>query len=185
MSQQIQTKFVILEPTAPGSVPNNSLFIDSSAGNQLATKTSSGQNQPIVGGSSGTNYFLKQMQVGSAFPAGAPLSKRPDGKVEVADSDSVNGRKYCAYALEAGVNVDDLVNVLCVGPNVPGALSGIVAVPGDIVFIGENGQYTVDPNSFTNNDDDIIQAGIADCAAGVASTTAVDLISLPQVLARA
>jgi hypothetical protein len=64
-------------------------------------------------------------------------------------------------------------------------LVGLGFAPGDEIFVGETtGGYVNDIAPFTGNNDSIIKIGVADCAAGTASSVATDLILIPHVIAR-
>ena len=78
----------------------------------------------------------------------------------------VDGRAY--VFCEEAIDPDDLINVLLVGANVTNAIQGMGFSPSDEIFISEvTGQYTNDPDSFTDDNDSIIRVGVADCAAGI------------------
>lgn len=172
-------QYVVLDPVAPGSVPVGALFLDSTNGNAATVKTTGGGLEPT--GSGATNLFVKQMVAGGAIAVNKPLSKRPDGKVVQGDADGVNTKNQCGFSQSAASADGDLINVLCNGPNIVGALTGLGFASGDTIYMSQTGGYTNDGTSFTNNDDRIIKLGIADCAAGVASATATDLIAFTQV----
>lgn len=138
------------------------------------------------GGGGGTGNLIKQMQSGhgSTIPAGKPVSKLANGKIVPADSDDALGQKYVGITKDS-ITANGTGDVYLTGNNIPGAVSGLGFTPGDEVFLSEtSGAFTNNPNSFTNNDDSIIKLGIADCAAGTASSTATDLIMFTEVIAR-
>lgn len=127
----------------------------------------------------------KVMVAGEAFSAGVPLSKRPDGRVVQADSDGTDRQNFCGTAKEASLGVDDEVKVTLIGPNVAGALSSYSFTPGEEIFMGETpGVYVNTVAAFSGDNDSIFRLGIADCAEGIASVTATDLILFPEVVAR-
>lgn len=183
MSIGIKAKYMILEPTTPGLVPNGAVFIDSSNANVASVKNMAGTVDP-VGSTSSSNLFIKQMQASGPIATNAAVSKRADGKIEQSDSDSPQGQHPIGYTMQEALADGDLVNVLTVGANIVNAIAGKGFVPGEDVFISETGGYTNDPNSFTGNNDSIIKVGIADCLAGVASPIATDLVAITQVLLR-
>ena len=184
MSIAFQASYLILEPTTPSSVPNNAVFIDSTNGNALSNKDSSGNLTPIGGGSSGTNYFTKVMQTDALFSANVPLAKEPNGRVIEASAHAISSRNFIGYALQASTVVGQSITVLCVGPNLVGALTGLGFTPGDIILLSESGGYTNNSSTLSDSDD-FIQAGIADCPGGpTASSTATDLITFPEFVAR-
>lgn len=178
-----KAKVVILEPIDPSQAPNGSVFLDSTNSDALTTKTTGGSTS-IIGAASGDTLFKKDMVAGAAFAAKVPLSKRADGKVVAADSDSGTGQALIGYSLASSAGDGSIVQVLTVGANIAGALTGLGYTSGEEVYLSETGGYTNDPNSFTGNNDSIIKVGIADCAAGIASGTATDLIVFAEVITR-
>lgn len=174
---------VVLVPITPAQAPNGSVFLDSTNANALTTKSPGGVLTPNLGGTP-ENIFIKQMEASGAISAKVPVAKLPTGKIVAADSDAAGGQEVIGFALSATLADGDLVMVVLVGANLEGALTGLGYAPGDEIFLSETGGYTNDPNSFTGNDDSIIRVGIADCAAGVASATVVDLIAFAEVIAR-
>jgi hypothetical protein len=158
------------------------VFIDSTNANAASIKDTGGVVFPLNAGS--TNIFIKQMQADGAIAINRPVSKLANGRVIAADSDLASGQDYCGFALQAAAAPGDLINVLCVGAVLANAVFGLGYAPGDEIYLAETGGFTNDPNSFTGGDDSIIKVGIADCAAGVASGVAVDLIVFSEVIAR-
>lgn len=176
----VKCQFVVLEPVDPSGVPNGCLFLDSTNSNQATIKTTGGVNDPVT--STGTSFFLKEMVAGAAISSGQPLSKRSDGKVVEADSDGTGTQTFIGYSQESADGDGSLLNVLLAGANLSGVLDGLGFSTGDLIYLSESGGYTDDPDSFTGGDDTIIKLGIADCAASIASSTAVDLIAITDVL---
>lgn len=185
MSNEVGFKanFIFLQPTDPSVVPNGSVFLDSTNGNSMSVKSSGGVTAPIST-ATGSELFIKQMQASGPIGLKKSVSKRPDGKVEQADSDAADGQKVVGYALQSASADGDLIDVFCLGANLAGALTGLGYTPGDEVYLSETGGYTNDPNSFTGGNDSIIRVGIADCSAGTASGTVTDLIAFTEVVAR-
>ena len=180
MTQPIEAKYVILNPAAPGDVPNGSVFIDSSAGNQISLKSSSGVVQTMETGG-GTNFFLKTMIASGVIPNGSPVAKLVNGKIAVCDAD--DAPNFVGFAQEQANSDGHAIIILTVGANLAGVLNGLGFATGDEIFISNTGGYTNDPGTFDGNDN-IIKAGIADCAAGVFSATATDLIAFPEVISQ-
>jgi len=174
----VKAKYVLLEPVDSSEVPPNSVFVESGT-NQMNTKTSLGVPVPIVGDV--TSYFVKQMEAENVFPQHTPLAKKSNGKVVPDDSDAP-GQAFIGYAQQESVSGGSLIDVLLVGPNVEGAISGLGFVPGQQIYLSPvAGGYTNDASSL-GDDDKIVKVGIADCAAGTASGAAVDLISFAEKL---
>jgi len=136
-------------------------------------------------GGGGSSAFEKSMQNsnGSTLSPGTPVSKQADGTFKQADSDSVAGQQYCGILKITTIN-GAYGTVILPGANIVGAVTGLGFLPGDEVYLSETGGLTNDPNTFTGDNDSIIKVGIADCADGVASSTADDLIIFTEVVAR-
>lgn len=183
MSVGVKVDFIQLTPVNPASVPNGCVFLDASNGNVATVKSTGGTSDP-VGNTSSDNLFIKQMQIDGPIEVNKPVSKKANGRIVQGDSDSADGQMIVGMSLEAGLNAGDFINVFCIGANLAGALAGLGMTPGQEVFLSETGGYTTDANSFTGNNDTIMKVGIADCAAGAASGTAVDLISFPEIVTR-
>lgn len=175
-----KTTNVQFVPVAVSIVPAGSLFMDETSGDSLTSKTTGGTPQ-VIG-------YVQQMNVKQAILGGTVLDKRPiarraDGKIIAAGSDSVGAQAFIGYSMASGGDNDE-ISILLVGVNIEGAVTGLGFAPGDDVYLAEGGGYTNDPNSFSGGNDSIIKVGIADCAAGVASATATDLITFTDVLTR-
>jgi hypothetical protein len=178
-----KSRFLSIIPSAPVTVPNNTVFIDSTNSNQASFKDQGG-NVVVIGAVSSSNLFLKEMQAAEAMPVNTPVSKLPNGKIVPADSDAVAGQNYIGITASPAPAIDSLVTVLLPGANIVGAVASLGFAPGDEVFLGEGGGFTNDPSVFTGGDDSIIRVGIADCGAGVASSIATDLIAFTEIVAR-
>jgi hypothetical protein len=178
-----KAKFIELIPAPPSQVPNNCLFVDSTNGNIPTFKDSlgdSGQIGAVV--PSGDSLFLKQMQAEVPFLINVALSKKSNGKVIPLDSDDPESNKFCGFSRQAAMSANDLVMVLCVGANISNAVSGLGFLPGEYIYIGENGEYTNSVSGFTGINDTYIQLGMADCPSGPASAVATDLIAIPSLI---
>lgn len=182
MSIYMKAKAIILEPVNSSEVPNGAIFLDASNSNAATIKSVAGDAKTIS--EMGSAIFFKQMVAGGAFPAKTPISKRPDGKIIAADSDATDAQTVIGYSMEVASGDGVLINVLLIGANLVGAITGLGFAPGDDVFLSETSGYTNDPGSFTGDNDSIIKVGIADCAAGIASATAVDLVARMEVVLR-
>ena len=134
-----------------------------------------------AGGGSGSTKVMVNNS-GVTIPALSAVSKRGDGGIMRADSDATGAKVYIGFAMSAIANSAS-GTIQLVGPNFAGVVTGLGFSPGDTVYISESAGLTNDPNSFTNSDDVFQRVGIADCAAGVATAVAVDLISSPDLLA--
>lgn len=131
-----------------------------------------------------SNPMIKLMynDSGSEIPAGRPVSKKSDGSIVPSDSDDPDGQIYIGITKWA-IPDGEIGQVYLVGPNIKDALTGMGAFPGQPVFISQSSGYTLDANEFTGDDDSIIRVGYADCSAGVASSTAPDLIMFSDIIA--
>lgn len=174
-----RANYVQLIPSAPATIPNGCYFVDSTNGNAATFKDVGGST--IVLTNPAAALVVKQMQVIAGYPANTPVAKRADGKVEIAQADTSDGQVLIGITLAATINPGELVNVLCVGANIAAAIYGLGFVVGDEVYVSETGGYTNDASTLTNSDA-IVKVGIADCAAGIASSTATDLILFPDVV---
>jgi len=175
-------KFIQMEPVNPLEVPNGSLFIDETNLNAITYKNPSGSSSSLTE-TTAESLLIKQMQSGAvSIPKNAPLAKLSNGKVVQAQSDG--DQAFIGFSLQSVSGVDQLLNVLLVGANIEGAVSGLGFIPGQDVLLGESGEYVNSVSGFTGNDDSIIKIGIADCAAGVASPVATDLVVFSDVIAR-
>lgn len=177
----VKATFVQLIPVIPGIVPNGSLFLDSSNGNASTIKDTSGGTTVINSAEAATNLVTKVMQASAPIAANKPVSKRPDGKIEIADSNAPNGKAVIGITREAAVSADDLIAVLCVGANMVDAISGLGFTVGQELYVSDTGGYTNDPSTLSGTDA-IIKIGVADCSAGGASSIARDLILFPDVV---
>jgi hypothetical protein len=181
---RVRTDALILNPVDQNTVPTNSLYVDLTSGT-LTSINGVGAPSPVT--ESTATLFKKQMQSGhsGAIASGTPLSKRPDGRIIPTDSDLAGAQQYIGIALESFPAIGSLGLVLLIGPNAAGALTSLGFTPGQEIFVGQTtGGYISDLSSLTGDDDSIIQVGIADCGAGVASATATDLIMSPNIISR-
>ena len=178
----IKAKFLELEPTAPADAPINTVFADSTNGNKLSTKTSGGVTTPIDGTTS-SDLFIKNVIAGEIIQINTPVSVDPTtGKYVSAESDRANAQNVEGYTLQPAVGVDASINILLVGPNLSGFLTGLGFAPGDEIFLGEAGGFTNDVSTFSDNNDTVMKLGIAAPEAGLASTEAKDLIMQTEVI---
>lgn len=178
---RFRTEAVIFEPVIPGTVPNNSIFADSSNLDQFTNKNTIGTPLPVQ---DPNVLFRKLMQSGGAIPPGKPVSKKPDGKIIVADSDAVAAQQVIGISIDDFPSNNSLGYIHLFAPNVAGVLTSLGFAPGDEIYLSEIGGYINNAASYTGDNDSIIKIGVADCPAGVASATATDLIIFPSVIAR-
>lgn len=177
----VKVPYMVLDPVTPSAVPNGSIFLDSTNGNALSQKNAAGTVGVLASSASTTNPFIKQMVAGEAFAANKPLAKRADGKVVLADSQDSGRTVLIGYSMGAALALNSVVNVLCVGSNIAGIISGMGFTPGQIIYVGETpGGFTNNVASFTGNNDVYMKVGIADSPAGVAQSAATDLIALTE-----
>jgi hypothetical protein len=161
-------------------VLNNTLFFNITT-NKLSVNDGI---TSVVSTSATQNFIVKTMQAFDAVRAGRPVSKRADGKIMEADTDVIGASQPIGISL-VPLGMNEIGNILLFGPNATGVLNGLGFIPGDEIFIGETtGGYVKDITTFSGNDDSIIRIGIADCAAGAASTMATDLILMSTIIAR-
>ena len=182
----VRSDFVVLRPVNPADAPNSSIFMDSTNANQMSMKSTSGIVIPI-GEVSSTNIFIKAKKSGGIFPLNSPLCLKSDGKVYLADADNANSQQIIGHALTESIATNQDVNVLLVGANLTGALTGLGFVTGQDIFMSETAAesgsiFTNDVSTFSGNNDSVIKVGVADCESGAASATAKDLIVLTDVV---
>lgn len=146
------------------------------------------ESKALIDGSLGGGGGAKAMIAGEAIAAGKPVSKRAsDGKVVKADSDGSGTQNFIGISTTSAAGDGSAITVRLLGANVAGVLTGLGFVTGDEIFMDETaGAYTngAGVDAFTGANDSILRLGMADCAAGSASTTAVDLIMFPEVITR-
>lgn len=128
---------------------------------------------------------VKKWVMGETCARYQPLCKAPDGKGYKSDSDSPNRQNVHAISLQPCTAIGQIIDVALISYNLTGVLTGLGFAPGDKVFVGETpGSFVNDISGFSGNDDSILWAGWADCAEGVASTQATDLIYDFEVVGR-
>lgn len=134
-------------------------------------------------GSSTASSSTKSMvnQTGSEISALTPIAKLADGSIGLAESDNAANSQFIGISTEAIPN-GQAGAILIAWPNVENILTGQGFVPGEEVFMGETPGTFLRGTDFTNSDDRFVKLGIADCAAGIASPTATDLIMFVEVL---
>lgn len=181
---QIKASAVAMVPVAPGSVPNNSIYSDNTLAGAFSSKTPGGSTVPVV--AAGNDLLIKQKQnlSGELIPSGKPVALMIDGSIARADSDTPSVAVFIGIALE-DIADGEMGNVLLIGPNVAGAVTGHGFAPRDPVFLAEDRTYTNSLASFTGDNDRILRVGYADCAPGAASGTATDLIVSYEIISDA
>jgi len=179
-----KTTAIIFTPAPAGSLPANSLYVDSVT-NDLSSKDSGGAPGGVGGGGGGgtDTIMTKVMQnlSGLTIPINSPVAKKPNGSIILADADAVASMKVIGVALTA-IADNAQAGVSLIGANAAGVLTGLGYAPGDDVYLSKTGGYTNNVNTFNPLTDVIVRLGYADCAAGAASATATDLIMFAEVL---
>lgn len=128
---------------------------------------------------------VKRWVMGEACVKYQPLCKAPDGKGYKSESDGTNRQNVHGIALEASSGDGSIIEVALISYNLVGAITGLGFAPGDKIFIGETpGSFVNDISGFTGSNDSILWVGWADCAEGIASSQATDLIYDFEVIAR-
>ena len=174
---------IVFEPVLASSVPSNALYTDS-ASLSLSNKTNTGSTTPIGSGAAAADTVMNKLwhnNSGFDIQAGRPVAKKSDGSICDGDAD-VRGT-----AVILGTSVGIIINnsqgaVRLYGANLAGAVAGLGMAPGDSVYLAVGGGYTNDLSSISVDVDEIIRVGYADCPAGVASSTATDLIMILEVI---
>lgn len=182
---KIRTGALVLEPVTPASVPPNSIFSDSTSGGDISSINISGEQEPIGsgGGGSPSTIFMKNMLAAESFPANTPVSKRADGYIEPVDRDAANGQVPIGFAMTASTGLDSVVAVFLSGPNLPGILTGRGFAPGKEIYSSNIPGGMVDSTAgFNFETDAVLRLGISDCASGVVSNEATDLIISMEIV---
>lgn len=133
------------------------------------------------GGGGGTSLSKVMQNSGSTIPGGKPVSKKPDGTIVLADSDGVNAQNFCGIT-QSSISPSVTGVILTPGQNIENAILGLGFAPGDTVFLNESGGYSNTTSGFTGGNDTIWKIGMADCAAGLASSVATDIILFTEKL---
>ncbi|HEY9659543.1 MAG TPA: hypothetical protein V6C65_13880, partial [Allocoleopsis sp.] len=163
----------------PSSVPNNALILDQNSGN-ISTKQS-GSSSSVSGGGIPT----KTMVSDEAIPINTAIAKKSNGKIVKADADDPARQNIIGVTAVAFASPDITGEVNPVGPSVAGILTGLGFAPGDEIYAGTTpGTFTNDPTTINTDTGSIIFMGYADCASGVASNVATDLIMVMEIVSR-
>lgn len=173
---------LVFEPIPDASAPNGSIYMDSSAGNVLTSKSTGGVSAPI-GATSSADIMIKSKRntTGSPIAAYKRVALKLDGTICLSDSDDPVAMRDIGLALDT-INHNSYGRVLLNGANASGVLTGLGYVTGDNVYLSKTpGALTNDVSSFNPDTDTIMRVGIADCASGAASGTATDLIMTVEV----
>lgn len=174
-----------MTPSVPSSVPVGATFIDSTNSNALSFK-SVGGSVTVIGESSSSDIMvkLKKNLTGYAIASGKTVALKPDGSIVLADNDGSNTQVVLGVTMESIAN-DTYGRVMLNGANVPGAVTGLTFTSGQAILLSStpgvltNTAAGLDPATMT-----IMKVGIADCASGVCSGTATDLIMEAEVISR-
>lgn len=168
---------IVFDPASQAGAAEGELYVDSTSG-QLSVKGGGSSTTPIGAAPSADQALNKVMenQSGSTIPLNALVAKLANGTIAQADSD---GNANVIGIAQAAIPNLSTGTVRLLGPNIAGVLTGLGFAPGQSVYMSETtGHYTTNINSFTGSNDRLVRVGIADCAAGFASTTVVDLLAI-------
>jgi hypothetical protein len=179
---KIKTAAVVLEPTTPASAPAGSIFNDSTNGNAFTNKTTGGSVDQ-VGATSSADYLVKYKKnmTGATIPAYKRVALKTDSTIVLADSDNSVAMLDIGMSLDA-IDHNAFGRVLLNGANAPGALTSLGFATGDHIYLSKTpGALTNSTSGFDPNTDTIMRVGIADCATGIASAVATDLIMTVEV----
>ena len=174
---------IVFEPVLASSLPSNSLYTDSGS-LALSSKSNTGATEALGASVASADTVMTKIwhnTSGFDIQAGRLVAKKSDGSICDGDAD-VRGT-----AVILGTSVSVIVNntqgaVRLYGANLQAALTGMGMAPGDSVYLAVGGGYTNDLSSISVDVDEIIRVGYADCPAGVASSTATDLIMILEVI---
>lgn len=179
---KIRTTAVIMEPITPGSAPAGSIFNDSTNSGAFTNKTTGGVINP-VGATSSADYLVKYKRntTGATIPAYKRVALKTDSTIVLADSDNSVAMLDIGMSLDA-IDHNAFGRVLLNGANAPGALTSLGFATGDHIYLSKTpGALTNSTSGFDPNTDTIMRVGIADCATGIASAVATDLIMTVEV----
>lgn len=113
-----------------------------------------------------------------------PVALKSDGTVVLADADGLDNQMLIGFALE-NISVGGKGVILLSNPNAVGVIAGAGFTPGDTIMLSKTpGALTNNLNIFDPNTDTILKVGIADCADGIQSAIATDLIMSLEVLSK-
>jgi hypothetical protein len=119
--------------------------------------------------------LLKLKMAGTNITAGEIVSLYSDGKVYPGAAAAMTGRREIGIAVQA-ISSGSYGLILLFGPTTPGVLTSLGFTPGEEVFISDTGSYTNGSTGISGSGDTIARVGWADCAPGIVSGTATDLI---------
>lgn len=178
---------IILDPHDSATAEDGELYRDSTNTDALTDKTTGGSDTQI-GAASSDALFNKIKKNGSAeiLPINTPISLTGNGSIVRADSDAAEGQKAIGVTLEE-IAIGAFGKVLLFGANMRGVLAGLIFVPGQPIYLSNtstNRGFTNTLSGLTPGVDSYIHLGYADCAPGVISTSAEDIIAFGDIIAR-
>lgn len=134
-----------------------------------------GASNPLGGGAT-DNLLVKAVISSQAIAINIPVTKLSNGKIAPVDA-SIPGREKIYGTTKTSFAGDDSVgDILLIGPNAAGVLSGAGFNTGDEIYVSDiPGLFTNNPASLAETSP-IVFAGFADCPESTASPTATDLI---------
>lgn len=133
-----------------------------------------------------TSFTTKLKFNGSLAPIAAhtPVALKSDGTVVLADADGLDNQMLIGFALDL-IPVAGRGRVLISNPNAAGVLAGSGFIPGETIMLSKTpGVLTNDRGIFNPITDTILKVGIADCADGIQSSIATDLIMSLEILSQ-
>lgn len=131
-----------------------------------------------------SSFTTKLKFNGSLAPISAhmPVALKSDGTVVLADADGLGTQMLIGFALDL-IPVGGRGRVLISNPNAAGVLTGSGFTPGETIMLSKTpGVLTNDLGIFNPATDTILKVGIADCADGIQSSIATDLIMSLEIL---
>lgn len=182
---KIRSGALVFDPMMPAGVPAGAIYMDSTNGNALTTKSTGGTHTPI-GSTSSADILIKHKKnmTGVTIVAGKRIALKTDGTMCLADSDNPVAMIDIGMALDT-VDHNNFGRVLLNGANAAGALTGLGYASGDSVYLSKTpGALTNSATGFDPATDTIMRVGTADCASNTASAAATDLIMTIEVYSR-
>lgn len=168
---------------SPDSPDDGTMWYDTAA--KDARIKADGSTDTIVGGEgSGGLSATKAVISSEALAVNTPVTKLPNGKIAKADATAPGMGWVYGITKTAFADEDSEGEVYLIGLNTPGVLTDLEFDTADKIYQAGPGVFTNDPG-ILDEAKTLMFIGFADCASGVASSLATDLIMTPNLVAEA